>query len=273
MDKEGFRNLLWIAFLLASVFSLVPLIDNYNYTFFLKRGIFEKDILYRVLGDTRRIFSDYSFARADEYFHGGIKPKDKNECEQIDHMLEHQADEHADVHHHHEHRHRKDRKAVTTSKWNILPYIGEVIDIHKHIHLHGEEEKELLPWFYYAVRLSPENINAYVIGGYWIGRRLDRPDEAIRFLKEGVVHNPDAWEIYAQLGQIYFLDKKDYAQALASFQKAYQLLTDDNSDKFDKRSVYSFLADCYEKLGENEKALELHKKVLTLFPHIKSIPK
>ena len=141
------------------------------------------------------------------------------------------------------------------------------------MHLHGKEEQEILPWLYYSTRLNPENIDAYVTGSYWIGQRLNKPDEAIKFLREGLIHNPGSWEIYTQLGEVYFVNKKDYKKALFNFEKAYGLITDKNSDKFGKRELYSFLAASYENFGDIEKVLELYRKILALFPQDKAVQK
>jgi tetratricopeptide (TPR) repeat protein len=228
MHGDTAKFSLGIGFLIMAVSFLTPFIDTYQNNFLAGKGVFEKDPLYRVLGETRKIVSNYSYIKGDEYLHGGVTAEDARMCE----ALEHKVQEQRDPSHGADNTYpRKAEEDVTgISKLNVLPYLGSIIHISKHIHLQGEEEKELLPWFYYAVRLNPENIDAYVIGGYWIGVRLDRPDEAIRFLEEGLMHNPNSWQIYTQLGEIYFLNKKDYRQALASLQKAYNTLTDENSD-------------------------------------------
>lgn len=261
-----FKGLAFVSFLVLLLISLVTPIDNYQYDFLLQKGIFEKDMLYKILGETRKLLSDYAHQKGDEYLHGGIVAIDKSKCEEIAHMSVHKEGSH-------EHPHKDDKETSGIPKLNILFRLGEIMHITEHIHLHGEEEKELLPWFHYAVRLDPENINAYVLGGYWIGRRLDKPDEAIKFLEEGLSHNPDSWQIYTQLGEIYFINKKDYKQALANLQKSCDLLTDGNSDKYNKREVYTFTAASYEKLGEIDRTIEFYKKMLDLFPHDKAILK
>lgn len=265
MKKNMFKNLTCIGFLILLLFFITPMIDNYQYNFLLQKGISEKDILYKILGETRKLLSYYANLKGDEYLHGGVVARDRSKCEEMAHIADHKesSDEHL---HHHEHSHEESEKASAISNLNILPRIGEIIHISEHIHLHGEAEKELLPWFYYAVRLNPENIDAYVIGGYWIGHRVNRTEEAIKFLKEGLSHNPNSWQIYLQLGEIYFINKKNYRQALINFQKSYNLLSDENSDKYSRREVYTFMAGSYEKLGETDKALEFYKKIVTLFP-------
>lgn len=276
MYRKGFKDFLSVGSSVVLLFFAAPLIDNYQHEFLAKKGIFERDILCKMLGESKKALSDYADMKGDEYLHGGIVPRDKSECAKIEEHRRVRDHHHAAESHHygecphcrdyHEHPHKEDAEPRSLSKLNILPYIGERINIAKHIHLHGEEEKELLPWFYYAVRLNPENVDAYVIGGYWIGIRLNKPDEAIKFLKEGQIHNPNSWQIYTQLGETYFLGKKDYRQALVNLQKAHGLLTEENSDKFNRREVYTFIADCYEKLGQIEKTLEFYRKVFVLFP-------
>jgi len=267
-----FKILTFIIFPILLLFFLTPLIDNYQYDFLLKKGIFEKDMLYKILGETRKLLSNDAYLKGDEYLHGGIVTRDKSECEGMTHIADHKEGSHEHSHHH-EHPHKESEKTSAISKLNILFRLGEMMHITEHIHLHGEEEKELLPWFYYAVRLNPENINAYVIGGYWIGQRLNRTEEAIKFLEEGIRHNPNSWQVYAGLGEIYFIAKKDYRQALTSFQKAYGLINDENADKYDKRRVCAFLAASYEKLGDADKAIEFYRKELILFPRNESVLK
>jgi len=267
MYRKGI-SLMYIGSLITLLFFLTPAIDNYRYNFFSKKGVAQEDMFYKTLGDIRKIFSDYSYIKADLYFHGGIYKKDEKECAKTEDA--HGEDKCADDN---EHFHKKNDKLSSVSKISILPYIGEIIRISKHMHLHGKEEQEILPWLYYSTRLNPENIDAYVTGSYWIGQRLNKPDEAIKFLREGLIHNPGSWEIYTQLGEVYFVNKKDYKKALFNFEKAYGLITDKNSDKFGKRELYSFLAASYENFGDIEKVLELYRKILALFPQDKAVQK
>lgn len=273
MDKDIFKGLVFVSFLALLLLSLVAPIDNYQYAFLLQKGIFEKDMLYKILGETKKLLSDYADLRGDEYFHGGIVATGENKCEEMTRIVaDHKEGRHEDPHYH-EPPHKDDKETSDISRLNILFRLGEIIHITEHIHLHGEDEKEVLPWFYYAVRLNPENIDAYVIGGYWIGQRLHRTDEAIKFLEEGLSHNPDSWQIYTLLGETYFINNKDYKHALANFQKSYDLLTDENSDKYNKREVYTFIASSYERLGKTDKAIEFYRKTLNLFPQDKSLQK
>lgn len=71
----------------------------------------------------------------------------------------------------------------------------------RHVHLEEGGEREMLPWVRLAVEMDPQNIDAYTIGGYWL-RRMGKPDDAARFLREGLRNNPDSAEIYFELGRL-----------------------------------------------------------------------
>jgi len=275
MRKDNLAQFIWIAFLIVLLLIITPFIDNNRYTFLSEKDLAQKDILYRILGEARKIFSVSSAVTADVYFHGGFYPSDFERL----HMMERMDGDHA---HEHEHVHicgengehlsyggtgRKADEVTDVSRSNVLLYLGDTVHLARHIHLHGEEEKEMLPWLYYAVRLDPHNINAYVVGGHWLGRRLNMEEEAIKFLHEGLRNNPDSWEMYNEIGMVHFSVRKDYGQALEYFQRAEGFMGPENADDFDKSHIYAFIAGCYDKLGQAENAEEFFTRSKELFPH------
>jgi len=293
MHKDNFKNVIYVACVGTLILLTSPRIDSYHYNFLSKKGISQEGVLYKMLGEARKILSIQAYMAGDDYYHGGITRRFIDECKKVEetyekwcpkckkftdhHGHEHkqhdEGENHHECEHHDKYTHKEIDKHISVSKFNILPYIGETIKVGKHIHLHGEEEKEMLPWFYYAVRLDPKNVDAYALGGYWVASRIGQVDEGIKFLREGISNNPEAWQIYSQLGRIYFWEKEDYAQALENYSKAYMLMTDENSDKHDKRSVYFFTGFCYEKAGHVDKALEYYRKLLVLFPNDENLSK
>ena len=236
---------------LAGILIIAPYIDNYNFSYLSKKGLIEKDILFKTIGEAKILFSNISYITADIYFHGGLGGFTEKEEECISHPGE--PHEHA-----HEH--------IPVPRVNFLAKLAEKIELHGHRHLSGAEEKETLPWFYYATKLNPHNIDAYVVGGYWAGMMLDRPDEGIRFLKEGLRYNPDSWKIHAEIAKIYFKKKEDYEKAIIYYEKAHSLITSKNADRYDKRGVLTFLGVCYEKKGEKSKAIDVYREILKDFP-------
>ncbi len=277
----GWRNIYSLIALPVLIFLLLmiaPAINAYNMAFSLDKGVYDQDMIYRLIGESRRIFSRVCMMRADEYFHGGVtlaaqKCKSGVEENMNDHDAHgHDASGH-DAHGHDAHEHAGDPSAFKqvqairgVPRWNFLLYLGELINIDKHMHLSGAERKEMVPWYVFATQLDPHNIHAYVIGGYWIGSVLKKPEAGIDFLSTGLRRNPDAWKLYVSLGQIYLQEKHDHAQALRHFQKAASLFTEENVTRHESWQVYLYIAACHEWLGNKEKALISYKNILKYFP-------
>ena len=282
-------NSLNIFFCLTGILIIAPYIDNYNLSFLSSKGVAGKDILFKTIGRAKIALSNMSYLRADEYFHGGVERRAEwgQECISQSDAHEHKhEDAHGHEHEHeheqghkHEHKHdhghvcgpeceheHHDKGYISKPRFNPLPRLAEKIELHEHRHLSGMQEKETLPWFYYAAKLNPQNVKAYVVGGYCVASCLDRPDEGIRFLREGLRYNPDSWEIYAEIGNIYYREKENYQEAIIYYEKARSLFTDEVPDKYERRNILIFLRECYEKTGDDLKAEDIHEEVLKYFP-------
>ena len=237
-------------------------IDSYNQSFLTQKGItgLNQDIFYKTFGEFKNYLSDTSFVKADVYYHGGVYAF-KKDCEACNKEQPHIIDEKDSTdkdEHFHEHEHVKDEARPSL---NILLDISEAMHISTHRHLRGNEEKEIVPWMYYAVRLNPHNEIAYSVGGYWLAINLKKTDEGIKLLKEGFSNNPESWEICATLGQIYLLHKGDYGNAITYLEKAKELGEKQNIDSFGKKRIYIFLAEAYKKSGNVDKYKELTDKI------------
>jgi len=261
------KKLYFALFCLGLAIFLCGFIDNYNQDFLYEKGLSasERDIFYRTLGEFTDYLSDMSYVKADIYFHGGIYGSGKKEKHGT---IKDETSEHGHEHKHHDHAGTS--PAVKPGP-NILPDIAKAIRITEHKHLRDRERKEIVPWIYYSVKLNPENARAYAVGGFWLAIKLHKIDEAVEFLKKGLTDNPKSWDICLMLGQIYFLKKNDYHGALTYLERAKKLADSEGADSFDKRNVYSLLAETYLKLGEKEKALRLYEAILELFPSNETI--
>jgi tetratricopeptide (TPR) repeat protein len=258
------------AFFICSTIGLSSNIEKYNIEFLEKEGCrgFDKDVLSRVFGELRTYLSSASYINADIYFHGGLYDFHED-CSLFTpaHISSH-CEKEDDNHDSHVHGHHPQKETL-----NPLLKISEKISIAQHRHLSGNEEKELLPWMLYAVKLSPKNEKAYVIGGYWLGMRLNKIDEAINFLHDGIKNNPESWDIYLMLGEIYLIALKDYQNARIYLEKAKDLAESKKMDKFDMRPIYTFLAEAYDKTGSPEASINLYEKLLKMFPGDAAIKK
>lgn len=246
---------------------LATSIDTYNQNLLAQQGLsgLNNDIFYKTFGEFKDYLSDISYLKADLYYHGGTYDFRKYEEARDEglHIEEEMDHAHKGIH---AHKHKKTR-AETRPSLNILLDIGKAAGITEHRHLSGNEEKEIVPWIYYAIRLNSHNKSAYSVGGFWLAVKLKKPDRAIKFLKEGLINNPGSWEICETLGQTYFFNKKDYENALIYLEKAKELGDKQNIDKFEKRKIYILLAEVYKKAGDIAKSNELYKELPNLSPH------
>lgn len=84
---------------------------------------------------------------------------------------------------------------------------------------------ELLPWYRLATLVDPMNVRAYMIGAWWL-KTLHSDHalrEALKFLEEGLRHNPKAFQLELMRGYI-LRDLGDKRGALSAFEKAYELM-------------------------------------------------
>lgn len=165
------------------------------------------DLSALVLGESRRAFAFQFFVKADRYFHRGYYPTifDTDARTGEMHMTEKEHEDHAGHDHDHDHGPRF-RDPLERFGSHFHP------SEHRHVSRPGEE-REILPWLRLAAELDPENPETYVVSAYWLRKRLDRVDEAERFLREGLRQNPRSHEILFELGEIAFHARQDLDRA------------------------------------------------------------
>jgi len=77
--------------------------------------------------------------------------------------------------------------------------------------------ESLWPLLDVATTLDPNLLPAYRFGATFLSqpepRGAARPDLAVHLLERGLKANPDYWRLYQDLGNIYYLELKDYAKA------------------------------------------------------------
>jgi tetratricopeptide (TPR) repeat protein len=162
-----------------------------------------------LVGDSRRLFANQFFVMADVYFHSGYYPTifDAQKKEGPSHLdvTEQEGGDTA----------KSGRKVVeddetfmgTPRDWierfgrNFFPTV--------HTHLQGGSAREIMPWLKLSAEMDPHRIDTYVTTSYWLRTRLDKPNEAEQFLREGLRANPDSHEILLELGRVYFYNEKN----------------------------------------------------------------
>jgi len=77
--------------------------------------------------------------------------------------------------------------------------------------------ESLWPLLDAATTLDPKLLPAYRFGATFLGepapRGAGRPDLAIELLQRGMKENPEYWRLDQDLGNIYYLELKDYSNA------------------------------------------------------------
>jgi tetratricopeptide (TPR) repeat protein len=88
--------------------------------------------------------------------------------------------------------------------------------------LRNEKRYDLLdPLIGIATTLDPQLIHAYRFGAIFLSEPspvgAKQPEKAIALLKQGIEHNPDEWQLYRDLGFVYYWYLEDYQKAADSF--------------------------------------------------------
>ncbi len=218
--------------------------------------ICQNDIFYKMFGQLRSSIAAILYLKADRYFHGGTShPK---------HNAGHSCLE-GEVPHEHVSKQNNEIWQPVNDDQDIFSRLNKAISYKPVQHLNNAKSAEIMPWFELAVLADPYYIKAYIVGGYWLGIRLGKSDKAIRFLKNGLRYNPKAWEIYSQIGDIYFIMNNDYVKSIAYFRQAYLFLPREVNN-IEKRHVLTLLAASFERIKDYEQSIHYYKKILELYP-------
>lgn len=168
------------------------------------------DNLFAMLfGDGRKLFANHFFTMADVYFHSGYYPSifDKKEegPKAIVSATQGEDDhDHANCGHDHSKDHDCEKDGSFLGKpGDWIDAFGRHFKITEHTHLEKQNEREILPWLRLAADLDPQKLETYTVGSYFLREKLNRPDQAELFLREGFRNNPDSPEILFELGRVY----------------------------------------------------------------------
>jgi hypothetical protein len=184
------------------------------------RGLHSKEnssasVLVALMGDSRRLFAHEFFAKADAYFHSGFYPTIFDVRGNSD-LKEESHDKPAG-----EQAHEEESSFLGAPK-DWIDRFGRHFYPTIHTHLHGGNEREMLPWLKLAADLDPHEIDTYLTASYWLRTSLNQPDQAEQFLREGLRANPDSYEILLELGRVYLENRNNPRVARNIFALAQQ---------------------------------------------------
>jgi len=82
---------------------------------------------------------------------------------------------------------------------------------------------ELAPLLEITTTLDPQLFPPYQFGASFLAppppNGAGQPDRAIRLMEYGIAHNPDNWQLYYNLGFVYYTELKDYKNAAKIFEQ------------------------------------------------------
>lgn len=93
---------------------------------------------------------------------------------------------------------------------------------HRH-YTHAGSYNELAPLLEITTALDPQLFPAYRFGASFLApappNGAGQPDRAIQLMKFGIAHNPDNWQLYYNLGFVYYTELSDYKKAAEYFDR------------------------------------------------------
>ncbi len=99
---------------------------------------------------------------------------------------------------------------------------------HRH-YMHERTYNELAPLLEITAALDPNLFPAYQFGANFLApappNGAGQPERAVRLIEYGIQHNPDNWQLYYNLGFIYYTELKDFKKAGEVFKKGSEVPT------------------------------------------------
>jgi hypothetical protein len=126
--------------------------------------------------------------------------------------------------------------------------------------LKNEKRFDLLdPLIQIAVTLDPKLLHAYRFGSIFLSERspvgAERPEKAVALLQNGIEQNPDEWQLYRDLGFVYYWYVEDYKQAAHWFLEG-------SKNPNSARWMRTFAAELLAKGGSRDSARFLWQELL-----------
>ncbi len=210
----------------------------------LKEGLLTasrgSSLISTLLSDARFAISGEFYGMADTYFHRGVE-----------HIKEKELEE------------------------SFFRKLEEEISPNSHVHVKDMDIQEIMPWLRLATKADPHNVQAYLVAAFWLRTGINRPDHALKILKEAQWNNPMNARIQFAKARIY-ISQKELSRARSALDAAVAFMEKEKDksgveDKRFKARILSYRAILHEIAGNNRQAARDFGKVLALFPNRKHL--
>jgi hypothetical protein len=213
------------------------------------------------LGDSRRMFANEFYVKADQYYHSGYYPTifDDNTAFKTAHMAEDTGAVSS--------KNSGDEQGFLGPERNWLDSFGRHFFPSRHTHLDeggpqddlstSQDVREILPWLKLSADLDPDNVQTYTVTAFWLRQRMHNPQEADAVLHEGLRNCPGSYDILFELGRVYEESYHDtnraqnvWEAAARQWAKTYPELTPE--EQKDSNLVMEQIATHLAKMEEDE---------------------
>jgi tetratricopeptide (TPR) repeat protein len=249
-----------------------------------------RDVLGVLFGESRRMFANEFFVKADEYFHSGFYPTifDNQQSFQTPHMAEdagalqgrNSGEETAFM--------GKPRDIIEEFRRHFLPSTHTHLDQGGAAGLSkpgsdlgeadGGQVREILPWLALSAQLDPNRIETYMVAAYWLRKRMGKVDEAEAFLREGLRANPGNAALLFELGRIYHEDRHNQERARNLWELGVHRLDEQKTpatdqDAFMLSQLTLYLARLEEEEGNLTAAIQWLERYHSMAPNPAEVTK
>jgi tetratricopeptide (TPR) repeat protein len=224
-------------------------------------------VIKALLGDSRRLLADQFLEQADVSFHSGYYPSifdDRKPPKGTEHMTSKEGSPEAEAH--------EQEMSFLGPPKDWIEGFGRHFLITEHTHLEGGNEREILPWLKLSAELDPHRVDTYTVAAFWLRNSIGKVTEAEQFLREGIHNNPQSYEIWYELGQLYAENRHDTFRARNAWQLAVRYWDQAEPSKADPdwigwEKIVVRLANLEENAGHLDRAIEYLKMVVPHSPN------
>jgi tetratricopeptide (TPR) repeat protein len=259
-----------LAFLFAVCFTLATWLQPWHQNWAGGRAQ-SGSLLDVVVGDSRQLFANHFFVKADVYFHSGYYPSIfDEEVRGAPHIAE-AKDATAETAVPQAGRHEEETGFLgPPHDW--IEKFGRNFYPSRHSHLDEPgEAREILPWLRIAADLDPHKVEIYTVASYWLRQNVGKVDEAEQFLREGWRANPDSYEILFELGRVFDENRQDPQRARNVWELALRKWQERSAkegkqNEFVLEQILTHLAGLEERAGHFEKAVSYLQRTKEISP-------
>jgi len=212
-----------------------------------------RTVLSLFIGQLEELVGDVLLLKADNYFHGQTSLLGELRLSESSHAGEHSGCTHGSGH-----------EGLSYDHFLYRQYLKVAPTSHAHV----EHMEEIVPWLYAGVRLNGGDERTAVLVAYWLGRQLDKPEEAERVLRTALAAQPSSWRLRGEIAWLQYragrvdLALRQCENAIRRFEPA----GDEAQARLDLAKLWRLASVCQERRGDLARAVACAQVVTSIMP-------